>query len=808
MPPEEVTKPSSWPCIAAAALASLVLGISILFFPTTWNPGLPLLLAGVFATLAGLGRILFGLGTYYRAESDLATVLLIWMGICCLYTLDLYTSQRSLASFAGGVAFLLFCQATIRTRKHWRGVAYALIGVCVFASILAWFAALVQARQTGVLPPLKGTFANHDTFSVLPLIGVCLVLGLVEKSGPKLTWFNLALGGFFLLTLFATGCRAALVGFVAAALVFFLPLHILRKDRSEKTRLFVGFPLLLTLLFVPLAGYQFASGAKWGQLADGSALQRESIRLELFENGWRAIMQNPLFGAGPGAFGQSYQTVRPPDHEDLYINIAHNDFLEMGVECGVLGLVLWCALTWFAAYIPWTHLKDGRRPTEAAAVMGAVVALAAFSIFNFIIIQRPVLWAQLWLFGLAFSFPNNRVRWEEAKGVRLVAGLALVGFGAWATLWGYRSFRAEALYLQGTLAEQELKLEEANQLYDQAAALEAPRWERVLLRQGLMEKLRLFNGQDNLNDQLSLLEKGRAANPRRLPLLLRLASVQEAADQTDAARSTLDFAQEVAPSNREVFTERLTFLVSQGDFKTAATALTNHTYSQWAENKDRFSTVMLALFQTQPSDGAKILKDWLEAHPDERGYELAEQAAAQARAAQDWPTESAILLLWKKADKKNLCLEEMYAKALGQDKGEKEEFDYLSRLLKQPLENSDACYSKLLQRWAQLGIVQGQVQEVETKLSEFLQVAPHRHWARGLLGELKAAQGKPKEGLALLREGLEKKPNNPTLLMSMARVFERQGSRELALNYYREVTRYEPDNSEAQAKVKALVLGR
>ena len=256
-----VPKSRLWPCLLFTTLATLVLLSGIVLFPTVWNPGAPLLLAGSLAVSVGVARLIFGLGKYYRVESGLATLLLLWMGACSISTLDLHASQRSLASFTGGVAFLLFCQACIETRKQWRGVVYTLIGICFLSSVLAWVIGLMQARETGVLPPLRGTFANHDTFSVLPLIAVCLVMGLIEKSGPKQTWLNMGLASFFVLTLYGTGCRAALVGFVVAALVFGLSLHFLRKDKSEKTRLFVGFPLAVGILITPFIGYQYASEA-------------------------------------------------------------------------------------------------------------------------------------------------------------------------------------------------------------------------------------------------------------------------------------------------------------------------------------------------------------------------------------------------------------------------------------------------------------------------------------------------------------------------------------------------------------------
>lgn len=801
----ELSKSKLWLCLFFTNAAVLVLVSGIVLFPTSWNPGVPLLLAGGFAVLVGLSRLAFGLGKYYRVEADLATLLLFWMAVCAYLTLDLHASHRSIASFTGGVAFLFFCQASIDSRKQWRGVAYSLVGISFVTSILAWFIGLMQARETGVLPPLRATFANHDTFSILPLIAVCLVMGLIERSGPKLTWMNMFLASFFVLTLYGTGCRAALIGFGVAALTFGLSLQILRRDRSEKTRLFVGLPVALGLLFTPFLGFQYASEAKWGEVADGSAVEYQSLRLELLEYGWKAVATNPLFGAGPGAFGQSYQTVRPTEHEDLFVNIAHNDFLEFAVECGLPGLCLWSALTWFAVWIPWKHLRVGRRPTEAAGILAAVIALAVFSLFNFIVVQRPTLWAQMWVFGLAMSFPSNRERWEEARFVRVAASLFLICLGIWTTRWGYNSFLAESLYFVGQQAEERLELEEAAEYYAQAASLEVPRYDRVLQRVALLEKLRIFNGDENLQEQLAILREAQDANPKRIPVLLKLAETQKSAGNVEDARDTLDSAWQASPYNRHVFANRLDFLISQADLERAAESLSRMTHAQSEENEGKFVDVLYVLFRTQPDSGAKFLRDWLSANPDDKGSALADLVASRARSRKDWKTELAVMDTWKTSRPGNTCLEERYARALGDQQGPIQEYSYLRKLLGTPLNNSDTCYSNLMKRWATLGLQLEHGAEVEEAVSEFLKILPNRHWARALLAEQKAGRREYTEAVSLLRKGLDKYPNDSTLLLALGGVFEEQGSLELAINYYREVTRRHPENTEAANRLKGAL---
>jgi O-antigen ligase/predicted Zn-dependent protease len=793
---------SSYACIVFVVICSLFLVLTLAVFPTSLSPGLPILLGGILAMLVACYRLGVNSGRYFRKESEIATVLLFWLLVCSFFTLDEYLTRKYLASFVGGIAFLFAAQAGIKSRSHWRWMVYSLVFVSTLVSLHAWLPALQIARATGTLPPLKGTFVNPDTFSILPLVALCLVLGLVERASTVVTLTNLGLASFLLMTVFATGCRASMLGFFVGGATFITSLLRYRKGKTEKTQLLVGFPLLLTLFAIPVVGFKFSFSYKWTRILETNAAEMEAIRFELFQYGWKAILNNPIFGSGPGTFGLSYQTVRPPDHNFMYINIAHNDFLEVGTEAGVPGLLLWFALSWFAFMTPFKLIRKGRLPTEAAAIGGAVVALFTYSMFNFIIVQRPVLWTQLWLFGLALSFPSSRLRTKERKGVRIASSIFLLGMGAWSAIVGTQSLRADALYVQAERAESRLNLEEAVVFYKQAAAQEPPRVKGGLRYVAALDKLQVFGDENNIGERLQILERLREASPHSVPLLITLAETQQSAGRVQEAKATLAQARELTPYMQRLFDAQLVLLLATGDLPGAAEALNQFTLIRWEPTHYQFEKVLFALMVDNPDGGREAAKSWLKSAPEQRGQELMMNAIQLSRKNKEWGAEKALLRVLVESHPENLCLTVQLASAEGKLNGPNSEYNELEKARLQAREQLDPCYDKLLQRWRELSLRRHETAKVKEVLTNYLTVAPNQSWARAQVAEILAESREGQKAIKFLRAGLERSPNDITLVLALARVFEKQGSEQLALNYYREVARLDPGNEEARSKIK------
>lgn len=790
--------------ILAVLLQFLTLGLTMVIFPTTLNPGIPILLGGALSLIVGAGFVLTGPGRYFRPASLLSLALSVWMLLSSFFTLDSYLSWRYAASFWGGTAMLLACAWSIQSRRQWRISTYGLLAFCTLSSLFAWFPALGSIKENGSLPALMGNFNNPDTFAVLPVVGLFLTIGLIEKASNGATGYYLVSAAFLILTLFATGCRAAMVGLVVGGLFFAISLHKFHPKTLAKTKMTVAVPLAVVILVTPILGYNFETSHKWQRVAETEVTDSENIRLELLQNGWKAVLKNPILGCGPGAFGFAYQTVRPPNHEFHFINIAHNDFLEVATECGLPGLAMWLGLTVAGFTTPFQLAKTGRRPTEAAAIAACVLALATFSLFNFIIVQRPALWVQMWVFGLALSFPSSRVTTDFSRAGTVIGGLILAGLGGWSVYTGAQTAKADSLYAEAILAEQKLELEKAENAYSRAEAMGPMNDDFTLRHLQLLEKQRLFFDIDNLEDQEKLVRANLASSPKNVKLLRALAEVLERGGQNEKAGEVLETARKLVPYEREVFHDQVEFLIKQGNLKEAAEKMSLWTYGH-PEETHQFAGVLYSLFLLRPAEGQQILEDWLTQYPDERGSQVATLTADLAEKNQSFEAEASILEVLTNQKPEDFCLKIKYAKALLKTESKERALKYLDTAVKSEPAELGGCYSDFLSYWSQLNMEVGNTKAVEERLRRYLELRGSAGWARAALAEILRKTGRKKEAVSVIREGLANSADDEELNLAMARHYEQEGSIDLALSYYREVAKINPDNTMAKAKLAELV---
>jgi O-antigen ligase len=107
------------------------------------------------------------------------------------------------------------------------------------------------------------------------------------------------------------------------------------------------------------------------QLSD-SPISRRTIAVTT----WQAVVAHFPFGSGLGTFGDVYRT-----YEDIYrpvtefVNHAHNDYLEVALETGLVGVILILAfMAWFgrATWIAWRSDREGANLARAASLIIAV----------------------------------------------------------------------------------------------------------------------------------------------------------------------------------------------------------------------------------------------------------------------------------------------------------------------------------------------------------------------------------------------------------------------------------------------------
>lgn len=179
---------------------------------------------------------------------------------------------------------------------------------------------------------LGGTsiYADENNFAVLFVVGFPFLFyfGFYLKN-KILKWCVWVIIPFCWHAVFLTASRGALLGIVAALLVFLA--------RLEKK----GVALLIMIGFLCAFIWQAGDVMKSRSATISDYQQEDSAakRLDAWEASTRMMLAHPLTGVGFASFGQAF-----PDFSDSIPRIAHNTFFQIGGEYGVLAAITYLVL--------------------------------------------------------------------------------------------------------------------------------------------------------------------------------------------------------------------------------------------------------------------------------------------------------------------------------------------------------------------------------------------------------------------------------------------------------------------------------
>ncbi|MCW3837108.1 O-antigen ligase family protein [Sphingomonas canadensis] len=276
--------------------------------------------------------------------------------------------------------------------------AWILIGVAIFSVALGIAQVAIGSPwlvpfPTSHLTRFIGLFANRNHQASLLYISVALAIGLLAARSNVSPVRLMLLGAIIVLTagLAATQSRAGmtlLVMIMALSALMFLP--ILGK-RVAVTGAVVG--LLGVVLLVSGSGVVRSGISRFAEAASDG-------RFGFWPDVFYASLAYFPAGSGLGTFVLSYQSMESLQMVgDHFINHAHNDYLELLLEGGVVALL---CLAGFLALLGARAIATlRRRPVEYGdtAARAALVALMALLLHSFV--DYPIrTYALLTVFGM------------------------------------------------------------------------------------------------------------------------------------------------------------------------------------------------------------------------------------------------------------------------------------------------------------------------------------------------------------------------------------------------------------------------
>lgn len=168
----------------------------------------------------------------------------------------------------------------------------------------------------------------------------------------------------------------------------------------------------------------FIANRLQGLLANENAIQR----LVFFEDGLKLVKRSPIIGLGMGVYENSIRNVQTFFYETKY---AHNHYIQVLAEVGIVGLLLFVSVLASAAAAVFFERKKGMEAHPLTAALGAgLVFMAAhaatevvFSAFPYLPIAIGTLFLISLCCGKAIPLPEVK---QKVKTIGLVVVCVLI----------------------------------------------------------------------------------------------------------------------------------------------------------------------------------------------------------------------------------------------------------------------------------------------------------------------------------------------------------------------------------------------
>ncbi len=280
------------------------------------------------------------------------------------------------------VLLMLLVAGRIRGFADLRRLAWLQIaGVLLYSGAVT---AQFPVGRNGRLQVLS--FYDVNDLALLIISSLPLVLYLWRQpAGLVARMLLIAASVFLMTTLVKTGSRGGFVAFLAVAA------YLLLRFRGVSGAKRAGAVALLAMLLVgtanssyferistilhPSRDYNWSGGSEVG-------------RMEIWKRGIGYMLSHPVFGVGARSFAVAEGELAPEARVQRYgrgfkWSEAHNAFIEIGAELGVLGLILFVTLlvSAFGLLSRIRRRATGEAPFLAQALIASLIGVVVASMF-------------------------------------------------------------------------------------------------------------------------------------------------------------------------------------------------------------------------------------------------------------------------------------------------------------------------------------------------------------------------------------------------------------------------------------------
>jgi O-antigen ligase len=217
-----------------------------------------------------------------------------------------------------------------------------------------------------------GPYVNHNHYAGLMemLVPIPLVLSLTKLASGKIRSAAAATAAVMVVTIFLSGSRGGMLAIIAELLI--LAVLLIKQKRGLRTAIAIGVFLTIVVgLLVWVGGGELSK--RIASVGPSHSELSSDVRRYINRDGLRMFVKRPVLGWGLGTFPVVYPQFRT-FYTNFFVNQAHNDYLQLLVEMGLLGFgtMVWFLVTLYTRSIKkignWTSEISGA--VALACVLG------------------------------------------------------------------------------------------------------------------------------------------------------------------------------------------------------------------------------------------------------------------------------------------------------------------------------------------------------------------------------------------------------------------------------------------------------
>ena len=259
----------------------------------------------------------------------------------------------------------------------------------LYGAALAGFALLQGISSNGKLYWLRlprnggwiyGPYVNHNHYAGLMemLVPIPLVLALTRLASARTRAAAAVVAAVMVGTIFLSGSRGGMLAVVAELAI--LAVLLVRQKRGLRTAVSIGvFLAIVVALLIWIGGGELSRRIATVGMSHSEI--SSDTRFNINRDGLRMFLKKPVLGWGLGTFPVVYPQFRT-FYTNFYVNQAHDDYLQLLVEMGLLGFgtMLWFVLTLYAR----AFKKIGNWPAEisGATTLACVLGLSGILVHS------------------------------------------------------------------------------------------------------------------------------------------------------------------------------------------------------------------------------------------------------------------------------------------------------------------------------------------------------------------------------------------------------------------------------------------